>query len=474
MSDEALPKHWRSKTLGEVVEQIKTKRHPQDTPDDPYIGMDDIEPHTMRRVGRTVCAKYKSMGNGYEPGLVMYGRLRPYLNKVYVPDESGVCSGEFMLMRPSEEIDLGYLARILNSPAMVTFAGTLDAGDRPRVSFEQIRAFQVPLPPVEEQRAIVAAIELAFARVDAIEAEIDATERGLATLELAALRDAFSGRPPSNSSGTEADATQANPGDVAASRSWPMRPLGEVAQCDLGRMLDKAKNGAPGVRRRARPDAPGTQLCAGGRMSDWPYQLPAAWEWHQLSGFCTVTMGSSPKSATFTDGPDIVTPFLQGNAEFGDRHPAPRKGTTDPIRLAPAGSVLISVRAPVGAVNITQHEVCIGRGLAALTPERDEDLAFIYWVMQATRLRLQSRATGTTFPAVTGPALKSLPIPVPPADDRDAIVAAIEDAFARVDAIEAELCAVEREQKQFRAALLRDAFSGALTGSRTGADPAAA
>lgn len=195
-------------------------------------------------------------------------------------------------------------------------------------------------------------------------------------------------------------------------------------------------------------------------MSAAPYELPPGWEWQELADFCTVTMGSSPKSATFTDSPDVGSPFLQGNAEFGERHPTPKKGTTDPLRLAPAGSVLVSVRAPVGAVNITEHEVCIGRGLAALTPERSDDLGFIFWALQASRLRLQARATGTTFPAVTGPALKSLVIPVPPASDREGIVAAIEEMFARIDSIEGELAEARSLRGVFDRSLIRQSLSG--------------
>lgn len=271
-------------------------------------------------------------------------------------------------------------------------------------------AQEVALPPLDEQRAIVAAIAGAFSRIDAIEAELDAVHRGRERFRMSVLRDAFSG--------------------------------------SLVRLADVA--------------ASGEQSRAGGGISDAPHELPPGWEWQKLADFCTVTMGSSPKSATFTDSPEVGTPFLQGNAEFGERNPTPKKGTTDPLRLAPAGSALVSVRAPVGAVNVTEHEVCIGRGLAALTPERDEDLAFIYWVMQAARLRLQSRATGTTFPAVTGPALKSLPIPVPPADDRDAIVAAVEDAFARIDALDALASETEKSLAELRASTLHRAFSGEL------------
>lgn len=186
-----------------------------------------------------------------------------------------------------------------------------------------------------------------------------------------------------------------------------------------------------------------------------PFSVPENWEWATLEDFCVVIMGTSPKSETFTESPDIGTPFLQGNAEFGAINPTPRKGTTKPVRVSPAGAVLVSVRAPVGATNITPSEVAIGRGLAALVPLDSTPLSFIFWMLRSFRAALEDRQRGTTFPAITAPVLRGFLVPVPPVMEQHRIVERIEELMGTCD----ELNEAQLEACELRAATARSSLS---------------
>mgnify|MGYP000823020086 CR=1 FL=1 len=84
-----------------------------------------------------------------------------------------------------------------------------------------------------------------------------------------------------------------------------------------------------------------------------------------LADFANVTMGQSPAGSSYNEA-GIGTIFYQGRAEFGWRYPTQRLSTTEPKRMAKAGDVLMSVRAPVGDLNLAYEDCCIGRGLAAI------------------------------------------------------------------------------------------------------------
>ena len=86
----------------------------------------------------------RSSAEYFRPGDVLYGRLRPYLNKVFLADFTGLCSGEFIPFRKSDSIDSRYLLYFLNSWQFVSFASHLNEGDRPRVDFDQLAPYPFP------------------------------------------------------------------------------------------------------------------------------------------------------------------------------------------------------------------------------------------------------------------------------------------------------------------------------------------
>ena len=143
-----------------------------------------------------------------------------------------------------------------------------------------------------------------------------------------------------------------------------------------------------------------------------------AYETVGLGGVCELVMGQSPSSDTYNfDG--IGLPFFQGNADFGEEHPTPSTWCSEPKKTARKGDILISVRAPIGAVNTATEECCIGRGVAAIRP--DESLlnaAFLKYHLIAKRPELERAGTGSTFTAVGKKALSKLEVRLYSLDDQ--------------------------------------------------------
>ena len=130
-----------------------------------------------------------------------------------------------------------------------------------------------------------------------------------------------------------------------------------------------------------------------------------------LKDACSIIMGQSPDSKSYNNQGDGL-PFYQGNADFGDVHPITRVWCASPIRIAKEGDILISVRAPIGAMNIATTRCCIGRGLAALRPnEADFDNQFLFYVLQSMVDRLIEQGTGSTFKAIGKSILENTELP---------------------------------------------------------------
>lgn len=130
-----------------------------------------------------------------------------------------------------------------------------------------------------------------------------------------------------------------------------------------------------------------------------------------LVEFCTLNMGQSPDSKTYNDQGDGL-PFYQGNADFGEIHPKTRVWCAAPVKIAEAADILISVRAPIGAMNIAAERCCIGRGLAALTPIGEKcGKLFLYYALQSKVDSLIAQGTGSTFKAISKKVLETTLIP---------------------------------------------------------------
>ncbi len=164
------------------------------------------------------------------------------------------------------------------------------------------------------------------------------------------------------------------------------------------------------------PDANGHPYKSSGGAMVWndtlKREIPAGWKDGVLSDIANITMGQSPSGDSYNEeGLGVV--FFQGSTDFGVRSPEVRMYTTSPGRMAAAGDILVSVRAPVGTLNIADRTCCIGRGLSALKSKPSFD-GYLYQVMVGFKQTFDRRSSeGTTFGSITKDDLYGLPVLLP-------------------------------------------------------------
>lgn len=141
-------------------------------------------------------------------------------------------------------------------------------------------------------------------------------------------------------------------------------------------------------------------------------EIPVGWDDGVLSDIANITMGQSPDGSSYNeDGEGMI--FYQGSTDFGMRFPTVRQYTTAPTRFAKKGDILMSVRAPVGAVNIANTDCCIGRGLSALNSKLGS-LSHLYFLIDVFKKTFENKNTvGTTFGSITKDELYALPVVIP-------------------------------------------------------------
>ena len=163
-----------------------------------------------------------------------------------------------------------------------------------------------------------------------------------------------------------------------------------------------------------------------------------------LKDVCTINMGQSPDSNSYNDNGEGV-PFFQGNADFGERYPVTRKWCSAPTKMAVPEDILISVRAPIGAMNYAKEECCIGRGLAALTPDKTKvSPEFIFWLLKGKNAELNSKGTGSTFKAIGKKVLEETKVPYIPLERQLEHSEILEKIYAVIQHRKSELQMLDR------------------------------
>jgi type I restriction enzyme S subunit len=142
-------------------------------------------------------------------------------------------------------------------------------------------------------------------------------------------------------------------------------------------------------------------------------RIPRGWTVGVLADLVSVTMGQSPPGSSYSEDPTDGLLLVQGMGGFGDRYPTSEIYTSAPTKRARAGATLMTVRAPVGAVNVARTEVCLGRGVAGFDSEH---LAFTESLVRSLNARWASEESGTIFPAVNRGQVLGLRVVVPPAE----------------------------------------------------------
>ena len=176
-------------------------------------------------------------------------------------------------------------------------------------------------------------------------------------------------------------------------------------------------------------------------------RIPKEWkvvkfkDWKDID----LIMGQSPPGKSYNRKGDGL-PFIQGKAEFGYKYPQLTLWTTQPTKIAEEGDILISVRAPVGDVNICPFRLCIGRGLAAIRIIKDSNIFYFYW-FRKEKQRIENMGKGSTFKAITKNDLFNLLTPLPPLDEQQKIAEILSTVDKRLELLRSKEEKLERIKK---------------------------
>jgi len=167
-----------------------------------------------------------------------------------------------------------------------------------------------------------------------------------------------------------------------------------------------------------------------------------------LNEIALITMGSSPPGTSYNEAGEGAV-FYQGVRDFGVRYPANRVWTTEPVRMAKAGDCLLSVRAPVGQLNLSGEDICIGRGLASVRSRAASPMTLFHLLRDAPEAWAPYEAEGTIFGSINKTQLESLRLPTVSED-------LAEGLERQLDALESSIASYLSENVKL--AVMRDAL----------------
>lgn len=187
------------------------------------------------------------------------------------------------------------------------------------------------------------------------------------------------------------------------------------------------------------------------------------WRNTRLADVCDLNMGQSPDSKTYNGNGDGL-PFFQGKTDFGFKHPTVRIYCSDPKKIVEAGDILMSVRAPVGPVNIADTKSCIGRGIARLRSKKDLlNQDFLYFDLILNEKKIASLGSGSTFDAINKSHLSDFELTIPSMQEQNSIaqtLTTIQNAIAEQENLIAKL-------KELKRSMMQHLFTHGTKGEKT-------
>ena len=172
-----------------------------------------------------------------------------------------------------------------------------------------------------------------------------------------------------------------------------------------------------------------------------------------LSEVAHIIMGSSPKSEAYNDN-GLGLPLIQGNADIKCRVSCPRVYTSDITKECTPGDILLSVRAPVGTVALSQHKACIGRGISAIKSKKKMSQSFLYQWFLWFEPKWCYLSQGSTFESINSDDIKTLKLSVPNFEEQQKIAAVLSAADAEISTLEKKLACLRDEKKALMQQLL--------------------
>lgn len=400
-----VPENWVWVRLGAVCNASKEKSNDFSN-DIKYIGLEHLE-KDQGIVGFSSADKVKSTKNAFKKGQILYGRLRPYLNKHDICSFDGVCSTDILVFEASNLVSNVLVDKFLNLPFFIDYVVSNSKGiNLPRVSEETVLNTTFPLPPLSEQQRIVERIEELFAKLDEAKERLQEVADSFAVRKAAILHKAFTGELTK----------QWRRENGVSDESWEEKKLGEVGSW-LG-------GGTPSTSRE---------------------------EYWENGNILWIT-SKDMKSAVIED-------TLMKVNEIGVKNSSANY-IEKPALLVVMRSGILRRTFPVAMV---KKPFTVNQDLKAIIPDKD-DLEFLYWMLLSNEQRILDTCmkNGTTVESINSNALKDLTFKCPTLPEQHEIVRLIDDLLARErsaqQATEQALASIDLMKKS----ILARAFCGEL------------
>lgn len=307
----------------------------------------------------------------YKKGDVLLSNIRPYFKKIWLATHDGTASNDVIVFHANEGVNSRYLYYTLADDNFFAYVMTGAKGTKmPRGDKKQMMLYPVFCPPLEEQKRIADIL-------GAFDDKIELLQKQNKTLE-----------------------------DMAKAlfKSW-------FVDFDVVRAKQKGLPKADIMREYHLTEELYDLFPSS--FADSPLgPIPSGWEVKPLSKIAVLTMGQSPAGTTYNETGEGL-PFYQGRTDFGFRFPKKRIYCSAPTRIAEKGDILISVRAPVGDLNMANETCCIGRGVASIRSNISKD-SFLYYAMLSAQTQFDVFNTeGTVFGSINRKDLSSFSILTP-------------------------------------------------------------
>lgn len=396
-----VPENWVWVRLGAVCNASKEKSNDFSN-DIKYIGLEHLE-KDQGIVGFSSADKVKSTKNAFKKGQILYGRLRPYLNKHDICSFDGVCSTDILVFEASNLVSNVLVDKFLNLPFFIDYVVSNSKGiNLPRVSEETVLNTTFPLPPLSEQQRIVERIEELFAKLDEAKEWLQEVADSFAVRKAAILHKAFTGELTK----------QWRRENGVSDESWEEKKLGEVGVLERGRSKHRPRN---------------DERLFGG-----------IYPFIQTGDVANADMFIEKHSQTLSD--------------FGMQQ----------SKLFAKNTICITIAANIGKVAILSYDSCFPDSVVGLTTDEKNSYKYVYYYLSTQQKELESKAPATAQKNINLKVLNDLDIPLPTLPEQHEIVRLIDDLLAREraaqQAAEQALASIELMKKS----ILARAFRGEL------------
>jgi len=420
----SLPDGWIETSLGDVVDYGKTEKiEPKDISANAWIlELEDIEKDTSRLLQRLKFEQResKSTKNAFQKGDVLYGKLRPYLNKILIADDDGFCTTEIIPIKSNIAIDGKYLFYWLKNPKFLNYVNSVSYGlNMPRLGTKDGLAAPLILAPLNEQKRIAEKLDRLLERVDACRAHLDRIPPLLKRFRQSVLAAATSGRLTADWRGSS----------HSSAKSWQNLLIGDL-------LIAKPRN------------------------------------------------GYSPKSVEFETEMKSLTLTATTSGKFDPQHfkyvneIIPQDSH---LWLEPE-DILIQRANTLEYVGVSA--IYTGSSKDFIYPDlmmkcranSRISTKFLYYLLSSNNVRsyFRNHATGTAgnMPKINQQTVISVPVLVPPLEEQAEIVRRVESLFAYGDRLEARYQAARAQVEKLTPSLLAQAFRGELVPQDPNDEPA--